>query len=113
MEKTKIDWCDSSWSPVTGCLHGCKYCSAVMSSMHATRKIEWTTEKYGVTMSNLCVGKPEHKLNACVALVDYLNINRENILIVDDYYAVTEVAEDAGFQSASPIEVAVFSNETT
>lgn len=28
MEKTKIDWCDSSWNPVTGCLHGCKYCYA-------------------------------------------------------------------------------------
>lgn len=28
MEKTKIDWCDSTWNPVTGCLHGCKYCYA-------------------------------------------------------------------------------------
>lgn len=26
--KTKIDWCDSSWNPVTGCNHGCKYCYA-------------------------------------------------------------------------------------
>lgn len=25
---TKIDWCDSSWNPVTGCFHGCKYCYA-------------------------------------------------------------------------------------
>lgn len=21
--KTKIYWCDSTWNPVTGCLHGC------------------------------------------------------------------------------------------
>lgn len=28
MEKTKIDWCDSSWNPVTGCNHGCEYCYA-------------------------------------------------------------------------------------
>lgn len=28
MERTKIDWCDSTWDPVTGCLHGCKYCYA-------------------------------------------------------------------------------------
>ena len=28
MDKTKIDWCDSTWSPVTGCLHGCEYCYA-------------------------------------------------------------------------------------
>lgn len=25
---TKIDWCDSSWNPVTGCMHGCEYCYA-------------------------------------------------------------------------------------
>lgn len=25
---TKIDWCDSSWNPVTGCQHDCKYCYA-------------------------------------------------------------------------------------
>lgn len=28
MLKTKIDWCDSTWSPVTGCKHGCEYCYA-------------------------------------------------------------------------------------
>ncbi len=25
---SKIDWCDASWNPVTGCLHGCEYCYA-------------------------------------------------------------------------------------
>jgi len=25
---TKIDWADSTWNPVTGCLHGCEYCYA-------------------------------------------------------------------------------------
>lgn len=28
MQKTKIDWCDSTWNPVTGCRHGCEYCYA-------------------------------------------------------------------------------------
>ena len=28
MDKTKIDWADSTWSPITGCLHGCEYCYA-------------------------------------------------------------------------------------
>lgn len=28
MNKTKIDWCDSTWNPVTGCFHGCEYCYA-------------------------------------------------------------------------------------
>lgn len=26
--RTTIDWCDASWNPVTGCLHGCPYCYA-------------------------------------------------------------------------------------
>lgn len=27
-QRTKIDWCDSSWNPVTGCEHRCPYCYA-------------------------------------------------------------------------------------
>ena len=27
-DKTKIDWCDATWNPITGCLHGCEYCYA-------------------------------------------------------------------------------------
>jgi protein gp37 len=28
MNKTKIDWADMTWNPVTGCKHGCEYCYA-------------------------------------------------------------------------------------
>lgn len=28
MNKTKIDWADMTWNPVTGCLHDCEYCYA-------------------------------------------------------------------------------------
>ncbi len=28
MNKTKIEWCDTTWNPVTGCYHGCEYCYA-------------------------------------------------------------------------------------
>lgn len=28
MNKTKIEWCDSTWNPVTGCRHRCDYCYA-------------------------------------------------------------------------------------
>lgn len=27
-DKTRIDWADATWNPVTGCLHGCPYCYA-------------------------------------------------------------------------------------
>ena len=33
MNKTKIDWADYTWNPVTGCLHGCSYCYARKQSM--------------------------------------------------------------------------------
>lgn len=26
--KNGIEWCDATWNPVTGCLHGCEYCYA-------------------------------------------------------------------------------------
>ena len=28
MNKSKIEWCDYTWNPVTGCLHECPYCYA-------------------------------------------------------------------------------------
>lgn len=28
MNKSKIEWCDDTWNPVTGCLHDCPYCYA-------------------------------------------------------------------------------------
>lgn len=28
MNRTKIEWCDSTWNPVTGCYHKCEYCYA-------------------------------------------------------------------------------------
>jgi protein gp37 len=28
MNKTRIEWADYTWNPVTGCLHGCSYCYA-------------------------------------------------------------------------------------
>lgn len=28
MKDTKIEWCDSTWNPVTGCRNGCEYCYA-------------------------------------------------------------------------------------
>ena len=34
MDKTKIDWCDSTWNPVTGCLHTCEYCRAEAGGKH-------------------------------------------------------------------------------
>lgn len=28
MNRSRIEWCDYTWNPVTGCRHGCRYCYA-------------------------------------------------------------------------------------
>ena len=28
VNKSKIEWCDHTWNPITGCNHGCHYCYA-------------------------------------------------------------------------------------
>ena len=28
MKNSKIEWCDMTWNPITGCRHGCPYCYA-------------------------------------------------------------------------------------
>lgn len=28
MNRSKIEWCDHTWNPITGCNHGCTYCYA-------------------------------------------------------------------------------------
>jgi len=28
MNKSRIEWCDYTWNPITGCRHGCEYCYA-------------------------------------------------------------------------------------
>lgn len=28
MNRSKIEWCDHTWNPITGCLHNCPYCYA-------------------------------------------------------------------------------------
>jgi len=36
VNKTKIEWCDYTWNPVTGCKHGCPYCYAARISKRFT-----------------------------------------------------------------------------
>ncbi len=42
MNKTKIEWCDYTWNPVTGCKHGCTYCYAERISKRFTGNFDPT-----------------------------------------------------------------------
>ena len=39
-DKTKIEWCDSTWNPVTGCYHTCTYCYA-RAMVHRFGEPDW------------------------------------------------------------------------
>lgn len=43
MNKTKIEWADSTWNPVTGCLHGCEYCYARRIANRFAGCDKWST----------------------------------------------------------------------
>ena len=61
MNKSKIEWCDMTWNPVAGCLHGCEYCYARRianrfggaSETHYNECVgeecQWCTEETGKT----------------------------------------------------------------
>jgi len=52
MNKTKIDWADMTWNPVTGCLYNCPYCYA--------RKIalRFSSNKNSTGKTHVCCGDP-------------------------------------------------------
>jgi protein gp37 len=42
LHRSKIEWCDSTFNPVTGCLHGCPYCYAKINTNRFQPKAsEW------------------------------------------------------------------------
>ena len=68
---TKIDWCDSSWNPVTGCKHSCEYCYA---RRIANRFAGYDDKKYpkgldSLLDTQLCVslGEPMRKADGKAA----------------------------------------------
>ena len=55
MKNSKIEWCDSTWNPVTGCLHDCEYCYA--------RKIANRFKGYDkITLPDLCISEGRNVL---------------------------------------------------
>ncbi len=71
MNKTKIDWCDSTWNPVTGCLHGCKYCYAERIAERFGGNITGTETVKRITIDDGRViwdlNNPIHKTNGKVS----------------------------------------------
>lgn len=79
--------------------------SATRSYQQMTAKVKWVTEKYGVKLTNFCVGNSDVKINMMTSIAKAYELSNDNILIVDDRYKIITDAAEMGFQSASPIEV--------
>lgn len=79
--------------------------SATKSFQHMQAKNEWIKRRYGLELENFSVGKFDYKLELMIAISDAYNIPRDRILLVDDCWEQLERGANAGFQTASPIEV--------
>lgn len=79
--------------------------SVASTALHQERKLEWVRDNYGVILENYCVGDSKHKITLMKAIALGNKLDRDNILIVDDYCDTLYSAEEEGFQAATPIEV--------
>lgn len=79
--------------------------SATSNYKSSEIKIDWVKEEYGVEMSNWCVGTTTSKLDCLSYLTELYKSEPDKVLIVDDRYDVLELAEKAGYQAATPMEV--------
>lgn len=61
MEKSKIDWTESTWNPISGCLHGCEYCYARNIAHRFSGGGEnWTNDKI-IVLDEKVYGEEEEK----------------------------------------------------
>lgn len=68
-------------------------------------EIDYVKSIYGHYLENWCMCSQEKKTIMLKALAESYNCNASNILIIDDNPLVVTMAADAGFQSATPIEI--------
>ncbi|MCM1478295.1 MAG: phage Gp37/Gp68 family protein, partial [Muribaculaceae bacterium] len=62
MNKTKIEWSNSTWNPVTGCLHGCEYCYArkIANRFGGINKIVESAAEEGIGLDDVYFRNPEY-----------------------------------------------------
>lgn len=64
MKKSKIEWCDSTWNPVTGCYHDCPYCYAHRTANRfkgCDMDPDGVTDKRIITLPKRMEGESEEK----------------------------------------------------
>lgn len=83
-------------------------CSATNMSVIGKSKTDWVNFMYQCSMENICVSSWDKKAEMMLELARYHNVGPDEVLVIDDYFAVLDMAGDLGFQTATPIEVSQF-----
>jgi protein gp37 len=64
MNKTKIEWCDGTWNPVTGCMNSCEYCYARRIANRFAGSGNISQDGLHVLRNPMCCAvKPDHEGN--------------------------------------------------
>ena len=67
MNKTKIEWCDMTWNPVTGCFNNCPYCYARKIAYRFGGASETINTQCGMECNwDTCGEAKNHELNESV-----------------------------------------------
>lgn len=82
--------------------------SHVGSVPQSIAKIKWAEEWYKTKFENFCVSTREQKVEMLKCISDNTGIERSQILIVDDAFPTLTEAADAGFMTATPMEIVNF-----
>lgn len=78
MNKTKIDWADMSWNPISGCLNNCEYCYA--------RKIAKRFEGYEYGPGMLFAGPHTTHMSTIGSLGKVSEYGENKIISIEDPY---------------------------
>lgn len=75
MKNTKIDWCDSTWNPVTGCLNSCEYCYARRIAERFKPKDKYVLIGGGITFEGHGCRVLDKPLNKAIDLGDVYEVH--------------------------------------
>lgn len=82
--------------------------SASLSYKHFEAKNEWVRRNYDTQLENFCVGRVDRKIDMINAIADAYCFDKNEILVVDDFWETLEKVANAGFQACSPMEIVNF-----
>lgn len=74
-------------------------------NLHSAAKCEWVKQHYGIELENFCVSRAAEKVPTMRALSDVYGYQHYQMMIVDDFYEVTEAAGSAGFKACTPMQI--------